>query len=132
MEALVADAVAQGATVLTGGKRIDRPGYFFEPTVLADVPMMHGLCMKSRLDPLPIRPFDTLTDGLEEANRLPYALSAYAFTRDVRTAMDVGDGLEAGMIGINQYRIVATELPFGGMKESGIGSEGGREGIAIT
>lgn len=130
MEALVADAVAQGATVLTGGKRIDRPGYFFEPTVLADVPMTARIMHEEPFGPIAvIRPFDTLTDGLEEANRLPYALSAYAFTRDVRTAMDVGDGLEAGMIGINQYRIVATELPFGGMKESGIGSEGGREGI---
>ena len=76
-----------------------------------------------------MRPFDALEDGLAEANRLPYALSAYAFTRDARTVLDVGDGLEAGMIGINQYRMVATELPFGGMKESGHGSEGGIEGI---
>jgi succinate-semialdehyde dehydrogenase/glutarate-semialdehyde dehydrogenase len=74
-------------------------------------------------------PFDELSDGLQEANRLPYGLSAYAFTSNARTAIDVADGLEAGMIGINQYRIVATELPFGGMKESGHGSEGGIEGI---
>jgi succinate-semialdehyde dehydrogenase/glutarate-semialdehyde dehydrogenase len=73
--------------------------------------------------------FDELEDGLAEANRLPYGLSAYAFTNNARTAIDVGDGLEAGMIGINQYRIVSTELPFGGLKESGIGSEGGAEGI---
>lgn len=130
MDALIADAVTHGATVLTGGKRVNRPGYFFEPTVLADVPMNARIMHEEPFGPIAImRPFDTLEDGLAEANRLPYALSAYAFTRDARTALDVSDGLEAGMIGINQYRIVATELPFGGMKESGHGSEGGREGI---
>ena len=130
MEALVADAVEQGATVLTGGKRIDRPGYFFEPTVLADVPMTARIMHEEPFGPIAVlMKFDTLEDGLAEANRLPYALSAYAFTTNARTALDVGDGLEAGMIGINQYRIVATELPFGGMKESGHGSEGGTEGI---
>lgn len=131
MEALVADAVEQGATVLAGGKRIDGPGYFFEPTVLAEVPMSARIMHEEPFGPIAVlRPFDTLQDGLAEANRLPYGLSAYAFTRDARTALDVGDGLEAGMIGINQYRIIATELPFGGVKESGHGSEGGAEGIA--
>ncbi|WP_416412129.1 NAD-dependent succinate-semialdehyde dehydrogenase [Pantoea sp. App145] len=130
MESLVADAVAQGAKVLTGGKRIPGPGYFFAPTVLADVPMSARIMHEEPFGPIAVMlPFDTLEDGLAEANRLPYALSAYAFTRDARTAIDVGDGLEAGMIGINQYRIIATELPFGGMKESGHGSEGGSEGI---
>ncbi|MCA1325216.1 NAD-dependent succinate-semialdehyde dehydrogenase [Herbaspirillum sp. alder98] len=130
MESLVADAVAQGARLLTGGKRIDRPGYFFEPTVLADVPMSARIMHEEPFGPIAVlRPFASFEDGLAEANRLPYALSAYAFTRDARTAIDVGDQLEAGMIGINQYRIVATELPFGGMKESGHGSEGGAEGI---
>lgn len=130
MEALVADAVAQGAKVLTGGKRIDRPGYFFAPTVLAEVPMSARVMHEEPFGPIAVlRPFEQLEDALVEANRLPYALSAYAFTRDARTVLDVGDGLEAGMIGINQYRIIATELPFGGMKESGHGSEGGIEGI---
>lgn len=130
MEALIADAVAQGATVLTGGKRVKRRGYFFEPTVLADVPVTARIMHEEPFGPIAVvRPFDSIQDGLAEANRLPYALSAYAFTRDARTALDLADGLEAGMIGINQYRIVATELPFGGMKESGYGSEGGREGI---
>lgn len=131
MEALVADAVEQGATVLAGGKRIDGPGYFFEPTVLAEVPMSARIMHEEPFGPIAVlRPFDTLQDGLAEANRLPYGLSAYAFTRNARTALDVGDGLEAGMVGINQYRIIATELPFGGVKESGHGSEGGAEGIA--
>jgi succinate-semialdehyde dehydrogenase/glutarate-semialdehyde dehydrogenase len=122
MEELVADAVARGARVLAGGKRIEGDGFFFEPTVLADVPMDARVMLM---------PFDTLVDGLAEANRLPYGLSAYASTSNARTAIDVADGLEAGMIGINQYRIVSTELPFGGMKESGHGSEGGTEGIGF-
>ncbi|MGF6571798.1 succinate-semialdehyde dehydrogenase/glutarate-semialdehyde dehydrogenase [Paraburkholderia sp. GAS333] len=130
MEELVADAVARGARVLTGGKRIEGQGYFFEPTVLADVPMDARVMHEEPFGPIAIlMPFDTLKDGLAEANRLPYGLSAYAFTSNARTAIDVADGLEAGMIGINQYRIIATELPFGGMKESGHGSEGGAEGI---
>jgi succinate-semialdehyde dehydrogenase/glutarate-semialdehyde dehydrogenase len=130
MEALVADAVQRGAHVLTGGKRIEGDGFFFEPTVLADVPMDARVMHEEPFGPIAVlMPFDTLADGLAEANRLPYGLSAYAFTRNERTAIDVADGLEAGMIGINQYRIVATELPFGGMKESGHGSEGGTEGI---
>jgi len=131
MESLIADAVALGAKVLTGGKRLNRPGFFFEPTVLTDVPMEARIMHEEPFGPIAVmRPFDALEDGLAEANRLPYALSAYAFTRDARTVLDVGDGLEAGMIGINQYRMVATELPFGGMKESGHGSEGGREGLS--
>ncbi|USU18868.1 NAD-dependent succinate-semialdehyde dehydrogenase [Paraburkholderia fungorum] len=130
MEELVADAVARGAKVLTGGKRIAGDGYFFEPTVLADVPMDARVMHEEPFGPIAVlMRFDEVEDGLAEANRLPYGLSAYAFTNNARTAIDVGDGLEAGMIGINQYRIVATELPFGGLKESGIGSEGGAEGI---
>jgi len=130
MEELVADAVAHGAKVLAGGKRIARDGYFFEPTVLANVPMNARVMHEEPFGPIAVlMRFDHLDDGLAEANRLPYGLSAYAFTNNARTAIDVADGLEAGMIGINQYRIVATELPFGGIKESGIGSEGGAEGI---
>lgn len=130
MEELVADAVEKGARVLAGGECLPGQGYFFQPTVLADVPMNARVMHEEPFGPIAIlMPFDTLADGLEEANRLPYGLSAYAFTANARTAIDVADGLEAGMIGINQYRIVATELPFGGMKESGHGSEGGIEGI---
>ncbi|CAB3766908.1 NAD-dependent succinate-semialdehyde dehydrogenase [Paraburkholderia humisilvae] len=130
MEELVADAVARGAKVLAGGKRIDAEGYFYEPTVLADVPMDARVMHEEPFGPIAVLlRFDTLANGLAEANRLPYGLSAYAFTNLARTAIDVADGLEAGMIGINQYRIVATELPFGGVKESGHGSEGGVEGI---
>ncbi|KVF77224.1 NAD-dependent succinate-semialdehyde dehydrogenase [Burkholderia sp. FL-7-2-10-S1-D7] len=130
MEELIADAVERGARVLAGGKRIEGQGYFFEPTVLADVPKDARVMHEEPFGPIAVlMRFDALADGLAEANRLPYGLSAYAFTSSARTAIDVADGLEAGMIGINQYRIVSTELPFGGMKESGHGSEGGTEGI---
>ncbi|MGN8120401.1 NAD-dependent succinate-semialdehyde dehydrogenase [Pseudomonas sp. 22082] len=130
MEELVADAVEKGARVLVGGEALSGEGYFFQPTVLADVPMDARVMHEEPFGPIAVlMPFDELADGLREANRLPYGLSAYAFTSSARTAIDVADGLEAGMIGINQYRIVATELPFGGMKESGHGSEGGIEGI---
>lgn len=131
MEELVADAVARGAEVLTGGKRMPGEGFFFEPTILAGVPTDARVMHEEPFGPIAIvMAFDELSDGLAEANRLPYGLSAYAFTTNARTAMDVADGLQAGMIGINQYRIVATELPFGGIKDSGHGSEGGTEGIA--
>ncbi len=130
MEELIADAVERGATILAGGKRIEGEGYFFEPTVLADVPKDARVMHEEPFGPIAVlMRFDALADGLAEANRLPYGLSAYAFTSSARTAIDAADGLEAGMIGINQYRIVSTELPFGGMKESGHGSEGGTEGI---
>lgn len=130
MEELIADAIEKGANVLAGGKRLAGDGYFFEPTVLAEVPMTARVMHEEPFGPIAVlRRFDGLEDGLAEANRLPYGLSAYAFTNNARTAIDVADGFEAGMIGINQYRIVATELPFGGMKESGHGSEGGAEGI---
>ncbi|MXR30031.1 MAG: NAD-dependent succinate-semialdehyde dehydrogenase [Pseudomonas rhizophila] len=130
MEELVADAVEKGARVLIGGEALSREGFFFQPTVLADVPLNARVMHEEPFGPIAVlMPFDELADGLKEANRLPYGLSAYAFTSSARTAIDVADGLEAGMIGINQYRIVATELPFGGMKESGHGSEGGIEGI---
>lgn len=130
MEQLIADAVEKGARVLAGGEALPGAGFFFQPTVLADVPMSARIMHEEPFGPIAIlMPFDEMSDGLQEANRLPYGLSAYAFTSNARTAIDVADGLEAGMIGINQYRIVATELPFGGMKESGHGSEGGIEGI---
>lgn len=130
IEQLIADAVEKGARVLAGGEALPGAGFFFQPTVLADVPMSARIMHEEPFGPIAIlMPFDELSDGLQEANRLPYGLSAYAFTSNARTAIDVADGLEAGMIGINQYRIVATELPFGDMKESGHGSEGGIEGI---
>jgi succinate-semialdehyde dehydrogenase/glutarate-semialdehyde dehydrogenase len=130
VDGLVADAVMHGAKVLTGGKRIGNRGFFYAPTVLADVPMEARVMHEEPFGPIAVlRRFDTLEDGLAEANRLPYGLSAYAFTTSAQTAIAVGDGFEAGMIGINHFNMIVAELPFGGVKESGYGSEGGEEGI---
>lgn len=129
-KALIADAVAHGASILTGGKPIAGDGYFFEPTVLTDVPLDAQVMQEEPFGPIAIvRPFDRFEDGMAEANRLPYALGGYVFTRDAQTAIRATDELEAGMIGINHFSMVVSELPFGGFKESGYGSEGGEEGI---
>ncbi len=129
-KALIADAVARGARILTGGKPIAGEGYFFEPTILADVPLDAQVMQEEPFGPIAIvRPFDRFEDGMAEANRLPYALGGYVFTRDAKTAIRVGDELEAGMIGVNHFSMIVSELPFGGFKESGYGSEGGEEGI---
>jgi succinate-semialdehyde dehydrogenase/glutarate-semialdehyde dehydrogenase len=130
VDALVLDALEHGATLLTGGKRIGDQGFFYAPTVLADVPMSARVMHEEPFGPIAVlRPFDALEDGLAEANRLPYGLGAYAFTRSARTALTVGDRLDAGMIGINHFNMIVSELPFGGFKDSGYGSEGGAEGI---
>lgn len=128
--ALVEDARACGATVRTGGARVDRPGLFWQPTVLTDVPAHAKVLHEEPFGPLAVVcPFDTVDDALAEANRLPYGLAAYAFTESARTALRVGNELEAGMIGINHAQMIVCELPFGGIKDSGHGSEGGAEGI---
>lgn len=130
MERFVNDAVGHGATLLCGGKRLDRPGYFFEPTVIADAP---ADSMVQRIEPFGpiavIEPFDTLDDAIVKANALPYALGAYAFTRDLSIAHRLGEEIEAGMVGINHFGVSQPEMPFGGWKESGIGQEMGAEGI---
>ena len=129
-KALIADAVAHGARILTGGKPIPGDGFFFEPTVLIDVSLDAQVMQEEPFGPIAIvRPFDTFEDSMAEANRLPYALGGYIFTRDAKTAIRSGDELEAGMIGINHFSMVVSALPFGGFKESGYGSEGGEEGI---
>ncbi|NKJ44249.1 MULTISPECIES: NAD-dependent succinate-semialdehyde dehydrogenase [unclassified Novosphingobium] len=129
-QSLIDDAVARGARILTGGKPIPGPGFFFEPTVLTDVPLDARVMQEEPFGPIAIiRPFDTFENGMKEANRLPYALGGYVFTQDARTAIRAGDELEAGMIGINHFSMIVSELPFGGFKESGYGSEGGEEGI---
>ncbi|WP_326534336.1 NAD-dependent succinate-semialdehyde dehydrogenase [Pseudorhodoferax sp.] len=128
--ALVADARACGATVRTGGERIDGPGLFWAPTILTEVPAHAKVMHEEPFGPLAVVcPFDTIDEALAEANRLPYGLAAYAFTASARTAVRVGNELEAGMIGINHAQMIVCELPFGGIKDSGHGSEGGAEGI---
>lgn len=126
---LVGDAKARGARVLAGGSAYGE-GFFFEPTLLADVPDDAQVMNTEPFGPVALaRPFATLEEAVHQANRVPYGLAAFAFTNTLRTANLVGDALEAGMVGINSFAISVADAPFGGVKESGFGSEGGPEGL---
>jgi succinate-semialdehyde dehydrogenase/glutarate-semialdehyde dehydrogenase len=130
MEAFVADAVAKGAKVETGGKRIGNKGFFFEPTVLTEVPKDARLMNEEPFGPIaPITPFKDYESVVAEANRLPYGLAAYAYTRSAKTAAAIGAAVESGMVSINHHGLALPETPFGGVKDSGYGSEGGSEAI---
>ncbi len=127
--ALVEDARAKGARVMAGGER-GEGGFFFQPTVLADVPLDADVMSSEPFGPVALcRPFDAFDDAIEQANRLPYGLAAFAFTENGRRANLLGDAIEAGMVGINTFAIGGMDTPFGGVKESGFGSEGGPEGM---
>ena len=130
LEALVADAVSCGARLMTGGRRIGNEGWFFEPTVLADVPVQARIMNEEPFGPVAIiNRYASLDDMIEESNRLPYALAAYAFTRSGETATRLGNEVEAGMLSINHLGLALPEIPFGGMKDSGHGTEGGSEAL---
>lgn len=130
MERLVADAVAQGGKLLTGGKRIGNEGFLYEPTVLVDVPETAQIMNDEPFGPVAIiSRFEDLSDGIAKANRLPFGLAAYAFTQSNARANRLLDELESGMVGINTYWFGMPEAPFGGVKQSGYGSENGTEGI---
>jgi succinate-semialdehyde dehydrogenase/glutarate-semialdehyde dehydrogenase len=129
-EAYVADAVKKGSKLLCGGKRPARSGYFFEPTVLADVPHDVRCVTEEVFAPLAaITPFDTEEEAIERANSTKYGLSAYAFTRDLSRTFRLMENLEAGIIGINDGVPTTSNAPFGGMKQSGWGRELGTEGL---
>jgi succinate-semialdehyde dehydrogenase/glutarate-semialdehyde dehydrogenase len=130
MEGFVADAEERGAKVLTGGRRVGNQGNFFAPTVLTETPENARLMVEEPFGPLaPIAPFSDLDEAIQRANSLPYGLAAFAFTRSERNATYLGERLESGMVSINHFGIAAPETPFGGMKDSGYGSEGGSEGL---
>jgi succinate-semialdehyde dehydrogenase/glutarate-semialdehyde dehydrogenase len=130
MEAFIGDAVQKGATLKTGGNRIGNKGNFFEPTVLTDVPMNSRIMNEEPFGPVAvIAPFKSFDDVVEEANRLPYGLAAYAYTRSAKTAQAIAAAVETGMISINHHGLALPEVPFGGVKDSGYGSEGGSEAI---
>jgi len=130
MERIVEDARAQGARVETGGRRWKNTGFFFQPTVLTQVPESALVMHEEPFGPVaPIVPFGDVADAIGRANALPYGLAAYAFTRSAATAAQLGDGLRAGMVGINTLAVSHPETPFGGVKESGMGREGGSEGL---
>jgi succinate-semialdehyde dehydrogenase/glutarate-semialdehyde dehydrogenase len=130
METLLADAAEHQATFKTGGKRIKGPGWFWEPTVLANVPEQARIMNEEPFGPVAlINPIQDFDSAIKAANRLPYGLAAYAFTKDAKRVTRLGDELEAGMVGVNTFRISMPESPFGGVKESGHGSEEGPEGL---
>jgi succinate-semialdehyde dehydrogenase/glutarate-semialdehyde dehydrogenase len=129
VESLVEDAKAKGARLLAGGTRGDS-GFFFQPTLLADVPNEAQIMNDEPFGPVAVsRPFDTFEEVIGEANRLPYGLAAFAFTENGRRANLIGDLVESGMVGINTFAISGADAPFGGVKDSGFGSEGGKEGL---
>src|SRR4051794_24309450 len=131
VEELVTDAADKGAKVVVGGSRLNGSGYFFEPTVLTDVPREARLLEEEIFGPVaPIAAFSTDEEALAAANRTIYGLVAYAYTRDLDRAFRVMEGLETGMVGINQGLVSNASAPFGGVKQSGFGREGGKEGIA--
>ncbi len=129
IEKLVADATAKGARLLTGGER-GEGGNFYQPTVLSDVPMSADIMEDEPFGPVALmRPFKSFDEAIEQANRLPFGLAAYAFTENARQANLVADALDTGMVGLNSFAISVPDAPFGGVKESGFGSEGGPEGL---
>ncbi|MFL6024440.1 MAG: NAD-dependent succinate-semialdehyde dehydrogenase [Marmoricola sp.] len=128
---LVEDAVAKGATVVTGGTKGDGAGYFYAPTVLTGVPQDAAVLNEEIFGPVaPIATFSTDEEAIAAANRTEYGLVAYVFTRDLQRAFRVCEALETGMIGLNQGIVSNAGAPFGGVKQSGTGREGGNEGIA--
>ena len=130
MQMFVDDAVAKGAKLLTGGKRIGTTGNFFEPTVLGHVPAGARIMSEEPFGPIaPIVPFSSFDEVVAEANRLPFGLASYAYTRSSKTVQAIGAAIESGMVTINHVGFALPELPFGGMKDSGYGSEGGTEAI---
>ncbi|MDF2997408.1 MAG: Aldehyde dehydrogenase [Xanthobacteraceae bacterium] len=130
MEALTADALAHGAKLTTGGERIGNKGYFFQPTVLTDVPLSARIMSEEPFGPVvPISPFSSRDAVIEEANRLPYGLAAYAYTRSAANATEFSRRIESGMVSINHHGLALPETPFGGIKDSGYGSEGGTEAM---
>ncbi len=130
VQELVEDATARGARVLVGGHALDGPGYFYEPTVLVDVPADARLLGEEIFGPVaPVATFATDEQALAAANDTEYGLVAYVFTRDLDRALRVAEGLETGMVGLNQGIVSNAAAPFGGIKQSGFGREGGFEGI---
>jgi succinate-semialdehyde dehydrogenase/glutarate-semialdehyde dehydrogenase len=130
MAHLLADAQAKGAKLATGGDRVGSSGNFFAPTVLTDVPLNAELFNSEPFGPVAaIRGFDTLEEAIAEANRLPYGLASYAFTQSIKSAHMLAQQLEVGMLWINQPAAPSPEMPFGGVKDSGYGSEGGPEAM---
>jgi succinate-semialdehyde dehydrogenase / glutarate-semialdehyde dehydrogenase len=130
MEGFVADAKKRGAEIHAGGIRHGNQGFFFAPTVVTNIPDDSRLMTEEPFGPVaPITSFKTFDEVVERANALPFGLAAYTFTTSTRTANLISDALQSGMVGVNSLAISTPETPFGGMKESGYGHEGGIEGL---
>jgi succinate-semialdehyde dehydrogenase/glutarate-semialdehyde dehydrogenase len=127
---LVEDAVRRGARVLVGGREREGAGYFYDPTVLADVPDDATLLREEIFGPVaPVKGFASEEEAIRAANNTEFGLVAYVYTRDLKRALRVVEGLETGMVGLNQGMVSNPAAPFGGVKHSGFGREGGPEGI---
>jgi succinate-semialdehyde dehydrogenase/glutarate-semialdehyde dehydrogenase len=130
MESFVNDAKDHGGKIAAGGSRQGNQGFFFQPTVVTEVPDNAKIMRDEPFGPVaPVVPFKTFDEVVERANSLPFGLAAYAFTSSGATATAIGDALQSGMVGVNSIAISTPETPFGGVKESGYGSEGGIEGL---
>lgn len=130
MNQFVADAKANGARLECGGEALPGPGFFFAPTVFSDVPETARIMNDEPFGPIvPIVAFDTAQEVAQRVNRLPYGLAAYVMTRSLARSAAMSETLEAGMVGINHFTVSTPASPFGGVKESGYGSEGGVEGL---
>jgi succinate-semialdehyde dehydrogenase/glutarate-semialdehyde dehydrogenase len=130
IEGFVSDAVDHGAEIQTGGDRIGDKGYFFAPTILTHASEKSRVMNDEPFGPVSVMiPFSEFDDAVAEANRLPYGLAAYAWTKSAKTANLIGSAVESGMVSINNVGLALPEVPFGGVKDSGYGSEGGSEAI---
>ena len=130
MDTFVSDAISKGAKIETGGQRKGNKGYFYEPTVMTGVPLNAKIMNEEPFGPLaPISSFKDFEGVMKEANRLDWGLAAYAYTRNTKTMAQVGAAFESGMVSINHHGLALPEVPFGGIKDSGYGSEGGSEAL---
>jgi succinate-semialdehyde dehydrogenase/glutarate-semialdehyde dehydrogenase len=130
VDELVTDATDRGASVLVGGEKLSGAGYFYRPTVLGDVPEDARLLKEEIFGPVaPVRGFDSEDEAIAAANDTEYGLVAYVYTSNLKRAFRVIEGLQTGMVGLNQGMVSNASAPFGGVKQSGFGREGGREGI---
>lgn len=130
VERMIADATSRGASLACGGERIGNKGYFFQPSVLTDVPTDAEIMNEEPFGPVAVvNRFSSYDDAVAEANRLPYGLAAYAFTTSGETAQRLGRDVESGMLTVNHLGLGIPEVPFGGVKDSGYGTEGGSEAV---
>jgi succinate-semialdehyde dehydrogenase/glutarate-semialdehyde dehydrogenase len=130
VEELITDATGKGARLRLGGERLGNKGYFLSPTILTDMDTGMSAMNDEPFGPVALMmPFETFEDAIAEANRLPFGLASYAFTSSGKTATDLAEAIEVGMLTINHLGLAMPETPFGGVRDSGYGSEGGIEAL---